>query len=101
MQDGGAVTAKKNYKQLLKPCPFCGSIPKVETECKWVEHQHDPVMIIQQRVKISCDRCFLEKDIVAISYAICGLDDKAYKTVARKSARDVIDRMWNERYDAK
>lgn len=54
-------------------------------------------MIIQQRVKISCDRCFLVKDIVATSYAICGLDDKAYKAVARKSARDVIDRMWNER----
>ncbi len=57
-------------------------------------------MIIQQRVKISCNRCFLEKDIVATSYAICGLDDKAYKTVARKSAMDVIDRMWNVRYAA-
>ena len=54
-------------------------------------------MIIQQRVKISCDRCFLVKDIVATSYAVCGLDDKAYKTVARKSARDVIDRLWNAR----
>ena len=57
-------------------------------------------MIIQQRVKIECDRCFLVKDIVATSYAICGLDDKAYKAVARKSARDVIDRMWNIRYSA-
>lgn len=97
MQDGGAVTAQKNNKQLLKRCPFCGSIPKVETEWKRVESQYDPVMIVQTRVTIECANCFLQKDIVATSYADINLDEKAYKFVSRRDARKVIDRMWNER----
>ena len=62
-----------------------------------MESQHEPVIIVQTRVKIECDNCFLKKDIVATSCADIGLDEKAYKFISRRDARKVIDTMWNER----
>ena len=89
---------KKPYnKQLLKPCPFCGSIPKIETEWTRVESQYEPIMLVQTRVKIECDNCFLKKDIVATSIADLNLDEKMYKYVSKMDARKVINTMWNAR----
>ena len=87
-------------KQQIRPCPFCGSMPKIDTSIwKCVESQCEPMMIIEQRVKIECKNCFLKKDIVATSYADLYLEEKAYRFVAKRSARNAIEKLWNERVE--
>jgi hypothetical protein len=73
-------------------------MPKIDTSVwKRVESQYEPIMIIEQRVKIECKNCFLKKDIVATSYADLNLEEKAYRFVAKMSARNAIENFWNER----
>lgn len=82
----------------LKPCPFCGQMPKIDTsQWKHFEHQREPLEVIEQRVTITCDRCFLEMDIVARSYATIGLEEKEYRSVSKAAARNVLANVWNRR----
>lgn len=83
---------------VLKPCPFCGSIPEIDTYWKYVEDPRESCLQIQQRVTIKCERCFLLKDIVAIKLAALGTNEKDCKRIAKIAAREVIDKMWNERW---
>lgn len=82
----------------LKPCPFCGKIPKIDTS-QWKHNEliDAPMELVEQRVKIDCDECFLHMDIRAICYADLGLDEKGYRALAKRRARDVIVNVWNRR----
>ena len=82
----------------LKPCPFCGSIPKINTK-SWAHHesQTDPVEIVEQRVVITCENCFCKKDILNIGYMLQGEDEKAYRKLAKYLAQKTIELMWNRR----
>lgn len=82
----------------LKPCPFCGKMPKIDTpQWKHFEHQREPFTIVEQRVKIDCDECFLHIDIVAKKIALTGLDEKTYRFLAKKAVEDVLSNVWNRR----
>ena len=85
-------------KTILKPCPFCGSIPEVNTKC-WAhyEDQKDPVEIVEQRTVITCKKCFCRKDIVNTAYMLPGEDEKAYRKCAKYLAQETIRLMWNRR----
>jgi len=88
-------------KQPLKPCPFCGYMPKVDTKNrKYFEDQSQPPVIqIRQRVKIVCDRCFLTKDIIAVKFADTGTEEKVLRLIAKEGAREVINNFWNNRIE--
>ncbi len=82
----------------VKPCPFCGKMPKIDTsQWKHVEHQRDPFEIVEQRVKIDCDECFLHMDIVSRKFAECGLDEEIYRFLSKKCVEDVLGNVWNRR----
>lgn len=82
----------------LKPCPFCGQMPKVDTsQWKHFEHQRERFEVIERRVKITCKKCFLTMDIVATGYASCGLDEKTYRAFSKTLVKCVIDNVWNRR----
>lgn len=90
---------KQNKKSPIKPCPFCGSIPEVDTHTwKHFEHQKEPFEVVEQRVIIKCPECFCTKDIVHTAYAELGLDEKKYRKLAKLLARYAIDSLWNRRY---
>jgi len=84
---------------LVKGCPFCGKMPKIDTsQWKHFEHQYDPTEIVEQRVKIDCDYCFLHMDISARRTAQLGLDENAYRRLAKRCVEDVLSSIWNRRY---
>ena len=85
---------------VLKPCPFCGSIPRVDTHSwKYFEDPKSPYLQIRQRVIIKCNNCFLQKDIVSIKLAALGTSEKDCKRIAKIAAGEVIDKLWNERWN--
>lgn len=87
-------------KQHIKPCPFCGYVPKVDTTSrKYVEDQTQPVIQVRQRVEIECKRCFLTKDIVAVKLAGIGTEEKALRLIAKEGAREVLEYFWNNRVE--
>lgn len=87
-------------KQQLKPCPFCGYMPEVDTKCrKYFEDQTQPIIQVRQRVKIVCKRCYLVKDIVAIKFTDIGTDEKVLRLVAKEGAREVLEHFWNNRIE--
>lgn len=87
-------------KQILKPCPFCGYMPKVDTtNRKYVEDQTHPVIQVRQRVKIECKRCFLTKDIVVLKPAGVGTEEKALRLIAKEGAREALEYFWNNRIE--
>ena len=82
----------------LKPCPFCGSIPEIDTsQWKHFESISEPVEVVEQRVKIYCPNCFCQKDIVHRSTADIGASEKFYRSIARYLATQTIELMWNRR----
>lgn len=81
----------------LKPCPFCGSIPKITTYFAHHEDQREPYELVEKRVKFYCDGCFLTKDVAAQSYAMIGLDEKTYWNIGKTLARNIISECWNRR----
>ena len=87
-------------KQSLKPCPFCGYMPKIDTASrKYVEDQTKPVIQVRQRVKIECKRCFLTKDIVVVKLAGVGAEEKVLRLIAKEGAREVLEHFWNNRIE--
>lgn len=91
---------KLTSNMVLKPCPFCGYMPKVDTaNRKYVEVQIQPVIQVRQRVKIECERCFLTKDIVAVKLADIGTEEKALRLIAKEGAREVLEHFWNNRIE--
>ena len=87
-------------KQPLKPCPFCGYMPEVDTKNrKYIEDQKNPRIQVRQRVRIECKRCFLTKDIVCIKLAAIGTDEKALRLIAKEGAREVLENFWNNRVE--
>lgn len=90
--------AKQSKKSPVKPCPFCGNIPEVNTKY-WAHHesQKDPIEIVEQRVVITCKKCFCRKDIVNTAYMLPGEDEKAYRKCAKYLAKETIELMWNKR----
>lgn len=89
---------KQNTRFRVKPCPFCGSIPKIDTHIwKHIEDQREPCELVLQRVIIKCQNCFCQKDIECRAYAGLGLDEKSYRKIAKQLARRTIELMWNVR----
>ena len=85
---------------VLKPCPFCGYMPKVDTtDRKDIEDQTRPVIQVRQRVKIECERCFLTKDIDCVKLADIGTGEKALRLIAKEGAREVLEHFWNNRIE--
>lgn len=83
---------------VLKPCPFCGKMPKVDTsQWKHFEHQYEPIIVVEQRVKIDCDDCFLHMDIVSYGLAAIGTKEDNLKAIADKCAENVVNEVWNRR----
>lgn len=90
--------AKQSKKSPIKPCPFCGSIPEVDTHIwKHVESLYEPCELVEQRVIIYCPNCFCKKDIVHRGTADLYGDEKFYKQVAKHLATQAIEIMWNRR----
>lgn len=85
-------------KQLLRPCPFCDSVPSIYTkDWYYFEDPITPVIQVRKRVKIVCKNCFLVKDIIAVRTADLCTDEKTLRFIARKSATDTIENFWNNR----
>lgn len=84
----------------LKPCPFCGTIPKINTT-SWAHHedQIDPLEVVEQRVIITCPNCFCKKDVVNTAYMLPGQDEKEYRKCAKWLAGETIKLAWNRRAD--
>lgn len=82
----------------IKPCPFCGKMPKIDTS-KWkhYEHQFEPVEVVEQRVKIDCDECFLHMDICSTAFTCVGESEKVCKAVAKRCVENVLKNVWNRR----
>lgn len=86
-------------KTALKRCPFCGSIPQISRTTKAVGAIDAPVLLIQTRVKIKCEKCFLTKDVMATSVGDLNLDKKAINSISRFDAKRAINNFWNVRVD--
>lgn len=85
-------------RQELKPCPFCGGIPEVNTkDWKYYEDQTEPVIVVQQRVKIRCEKCLLTRDIVGYKLADLTEEEKTLRKIAKDIAREIINHYWNKR----
>lgn len=82
----------------LERCPFCGSIPKVDTSNRLFIRRKESIEV-RQRVVISCVRCFTTKDAVVSSYADHGTPDKELRAMAKRNATDFIEYFWNRRED--
>lgn len=89
--------AKKEKKTKLKPCPFCGSIPAIKRFTESVEAIDAPVLLVQTRVKICCENCFLKMDVLATSIADLNISEKAVNTISRHDVNRVIENVWNVR----
>lgn len=73
-------------------------MPKIDTsQWKHFVHQSEPFEVVERRVKITCENCFLDMDIVTTSYASCGLDEKRYRAVSKIMVKRVIENVWNRR----
>ena len=92
---------KQNKKSPIKPCPFCGHIPYIDTRYRRYfppdEEEHRDYVTIHQRVLIKCPTCCLVKDIICENYAPDGLDVKEYRRIQKTSAQLCINKYWNER----
>ena len=82
----------------LKPCPFCGTIPTIDTNWKCTELVEQPVMRVTKRVRIVCHHCACQKDLVAYRDAPLGLDENEYRKIAREIGKHIINRWWNWRF---
>ena len=82
----------------LKPCPFCGSFPRIDTS-GWAHNkdQEENLEFVEQRTIITCKKCFLKKDIINTGYMLTGQDEKAYRKFAKYLATETIELMWNKR----
>ena len=88
-------------KQILKPCPFCGSIPEIDTkDWKYFESPFDYIWVVNQRVKITCKECFLTKDILGRRAVDRSTPQKELHAIAKVCAREIIDNFWNRREKA-
>lgn len=85
-------------KLKLKPCPFCGKMPKIDTS-QWKHNEliDAPMELVEQRVKIDCDECFLHMDIRAVGYAELFAGEEIYRALAKRCAENVIKNVWNRR----
>lgn len=82
----------------LLPCPFCGTMPKINTT-SWshYEDQTDPLEVVEQRVIITCPKCFCKKDVVNTAYMLPGQEEEAYRKCAKYLAAETIRLVWNRR----
>ena len=88
-------------KSVIKPCPFCGSIPKVDTSMrKTTPSMYGEYAEVRQRVIIECEACGLHKDIVAVRTVPMWLEWKDVKEICRDAARSTIENFWNKRWNA-
>lgn len=82
----------------LKPCPFCGSLPIVDTKHnRVIENQFELGVIVQQRVIVKCPRCFCMMDLYSEQQAKEHLSEKEYRSIQKQLARNIIEQFWNAR----
>lgn len=85
---------------LLKPCPFCGSMPKINTGVRKVYrhvYQQQEGCFVYQRVEIVCRNCFCCKDILCERKIDGNPTDKECRKLQKKMATEAIENLWNIR----
>lgn len=88
---------------IIKPCPFCGNMPKIETVMS------DPIPLlpahitmVRFRVDIHCSPCYLykgiERDTIIDVPVYTWIVDKKIRRKAKKLyVEGMIDEIWNRR----
>lgn len=82
----------------LEPCPFCGSIPKINTNDRNSNpHQVYDGILVEQRVLIECKECFCKKDILVFETVSNDATEKECRALQKEMARKTIEFFWNRR----
>ena len=88
----------------LKPCPFCGQMPKIRS--RMVAYRYGPApgpyVSVGVRVTIECGRCSLTKDHLMNVIVDCPeekwLSDKELRRKGKKKfVEDMLEECWNRR----
>lgn len=89
----------------IKPCPFCGKMPKIETKMS----EPIPLMpaymvIVRFRVDINCPSCNLYKAIgcdAAIDIPVYKwiINEKIRRSAKKLYIEGMIDEIWNKRVE--
>ena len=96
---GGSVLGRVSE---LKPCPFCGGIPSVNTGDRKVyryTYQQESGCFVFQRIEIICKKCFCTKDILCQRKIEGNPTDRECRKVQKQMAREAIQNMWNRRVE--
>lgn len=82
----------------LRPCPFCGNMPTIDTNWKYAELDEEPVVRVVKRVRMVCHHCACQKDICAYRDAPLGLGEDEYRKIAHELGKHIVKRYWNWRF---
>ena len=87
----------------LKPCPFCGMMPKIETRMSDpIPLVHADIIMVRFHVDIHCSPCYLYKGIgrsaiIDVPVYTWIVDKKIRRKTKKLYVEGMIDEIWNRR----